>query len=283
MTQPQPPAGQSHPRAGLLHPCTAQLHPRAEPLRHPRAEPVEARLSGAVRPSTSLGRRACAIALAGALLAFAAPPVVALEEGAGEKKAIDACDKRLCTIVQRKDPTGEDLKCALTKTWARSTLKEGDQRDVKWTFGDARCSVQLNLSRAKIVEALTGDRVKLWVPAHTANCIVEEDGKVQNVTATVAPKITFEHGKAKKIWINLLKVQGPAAIKATLHAGAHLNDTWGIIHRPLLKSVNGYINKHCPKYHPLTHAVASPPAKPKPPAAKAGEPAQPAAPKKEGG
>lgn len=280
MNQPQPPAGQSHPGSGLL-----LLHPYAAQLRS-RAEPVAARPSGAARPSTSSGRRACAVALAGALLAvaaFAAPPVVALEEGAGEKKAIDACDKRLCTIVQRKDPAGEDLKCALTKTWARSTLKEGDQRDVKWTFGDARCSVQLNLSRAKIVEALTGDRVKLWVPAHTADCIVEEDGKVQNVTATVAPKILFENGKAKKIWINLLKVEGPAAIKATLHAGAQLNDTWGIIHRPLLKSVNGYINKHCPKYHPLTHAVASPPAKPKPPAAKAGEPAQPAAPKKEGG
>ncbi len=280
MNQPQPPAGQSHPGSGLL-----LLHPYAAQLRS-RAEPVAARPSGAARPSTSSGRRACAVALAGALLAvaaFAAPPVVALEEGAGEKKAIDACDKRLCTIVQRKDPAGEDLKCALTKTWARSTLKEGDQRDVKWTFGDARCSVQLNLSRAKIVEALTGDRVKLWVPAHTADCIVEEDGKVQNVTATVAPKILFENGKAKKIWINLLKVEGPAAIKATLHAGAQLNDTWGIIHRPLLKSVNGYINKHCPKYHPLTHAAASPPAKPKPPAAKAGEPAQPAAPKKEGG
>src|SRR5262245_53239723 len=227
MNQSQPPAGQSHPRGGLLHPCAEQLgsraaaklrsraeqlHPRAEQLQHraeqphpraeqlhpraeqihPRAEPVEARLWGAACPSTSLERRACAVALAGALLAlaaFAAPPVVALEEGAGEKKAIDACDKRLCTIVQRKDPTGDDLKCALTKTWARSTLKEGDQRDVKWTFGDARCSVQLNLSRAKIVEALTGERVKLWIPAHTANCIVEEDGKVQNVTATVAPKI----------------------------------------------------------------------------------------------
>ena len=219
------------------------------------------------------------LALAASSCALAAHPALALEEQAGEAKAIEACDKRLCTIVQRKDPNGEDLKCALTKTWARSTLKEGDQRDVKWAFGDARCSVQLDISRVKIVEALTGNKVKLWIPAHTANCIVEQDGKIQNVTATVAPKIVFENGKATKIWINLRNVDGPAGIKATLQAGAQLNDTWGIIHRALLKSVNGYINKHCPKYHPLTASVASPPFKPVPakPAAKTSQPAPPAA------
>jgi hypothetical protein len=216
---------------------------------------------------------------------------VALEEQAGEKKAIDACDKRLCTIVQRKDPAGDDLKCVLTKTWARSTLKEADQRTVQWMFGDARCSVQLSISRGRIVEALSGGKVKFWVPPHTANCIVEQDGRVEKVTATVAPKIVFENGKAIKAWINLLKVEGPAGIKATLEAAAQLNDTWGLIHRPILKSINGYINKHCPKYHPLTQAAASTPAKAKPPAAKSepkpaaksGEPAQPAAPRKEGG
>lgn len=244
----------------------------------PRAELVEARPAREGRPSTGSGRRSCAAwrLLAGAIagaIALSAVPVSALEEQAGEKKAIEACDKRLCTIVQRKDPAGEDIKCALTKTWAKSTLKEADQRDVQWLFGDARCSVQLNLSRGKIVEALTGDRVKFWIPPHTAHCIVEQDGKLQKVTATVAPKIVFENGKATKVWINLINVEGPAAIKATLHAGAQLNDTWGLIHRALLKSVNGYVNKHCPKYHPMTQAAAQAPAKPKPPAAK------PAAPK----
>lgn len=223
------------------------------------------------------------LALAFPTCALPLTPASALEEQAGEKQAIEACDKRLCTIVQRKEAAGDDLKCALTKTWARSTLKEADQRNVQWTFGDARCSVQLNISRGKIVEALTGAKVKFWVPAHTANCIVEQDGKVQTLTATVAPKIVFENGRATKVWINLLKVEGPSGIKATLQTAAQLNDSIGLFHRAMLKSVNGYINKHCPKYHPLTQAAAPSPAKPAKPAAKSSEPAQPAASKKDGG
>ena len=215
-----------------------------------------------------------AIAALGCVLSVS--PLSALEEGAGEAKAIDACDKRLCSMVQGKDPKGEDLKCALTKTWAKSTIKEGDQRDVKWSFGDARCTVQVNISRQAIIAAMNGGASKLWVPSHTANCIVEQDGQVKTITATVAPKIVFKAGKAEKIWINLLKVEGPTGITATLSTAAQLSDTIGIFHRAMLKSVNGYIYKHCPKYYPQTQAASVAPAKPA--AAKPKKAAEPAPP-----
>jgi hypothetical protein len=225
----------------------------------------------------SLSRLSCLVILLFGSALFIAP-VAALEEGAGEAKAIDACDKRLCTILQGKDPKGEDLKCNLTKTWAKSTLKEADQRQVKWTFGDARCSVQINLGRATIVQAISAAEGKLWVPPHTAKCIVEQDGEVKTITATVAPKIVFKDGKAEKVWINLLKLEGPGGITTTLSTAAQLNDTIGLFHRSMLKSINGYINKHCPKYHPLSHTAAAAPKAPKaatqpapPPAKKAPE------------
>jgi hypothetical protein len=221
-----------------------------------------------------------------AALSYLLPPspANALEEGAGEAKAIDACDQRLCTLLQRKDPKGEDLKCTLTKTWAKSTIKEADQRDVKWGFGDARCTVQINVSRGAIVAALSDGEAKLWIAPHTANCVVEQDGHVKTVTATVAPKIIFKDGKANKIWINLLKIEGPSNIKTTLSTAAQLNDSIGIFHRSMLKSVNGYIYKHCPKYYPQTQAVTAAPAKPAPAKpAKEGEPAQSATSKKQGG
>jgi len=214
---------------------------------------------------------------------FASSPVHALEEGSGEAKAIDACDKRLCDILQQKNPKGEDLKCSLTKTFARSTIKEGDQSSVKWMFGDARCTVHIDISRATIVAALSGPENKFWVPSHTANCIVEQDGQIKTVTATLAPKIVFKDGKAEKVWVNLLNVEGPTGIKATLSTAAQLNDTIGLFHRALLKSVNGYIYKHCPKYHPLTQAAVAPPAKPSPAkSAKSGNPAPAVAAKKQG-
>ena len=226
--------------------------------------------------SSSLPLSLAALGLAALGCVFQASAARALEEGAGEAKAIDACDKRLCTILQQKNPRGDDLKCALTKTWAKSSLK-GD-RTVGWGFGDARCTVQIDISRARIVATVTDKETKFAVPAHTAHCIVEQDGEVKTVKATLAPKIVFKGGKAEKIWINLLHVEGPTAIKATMTTAAQLNDTIGLFHRNMLKAVNGYIHKHCPKDYPLTQSATVSPAKPPPV-----KPVPPAAPKKQEG
>ena len=194
--------------------------------------------------------------------ALSAPAALALEEQKGEAQALDACDERLCRMLQQKTPTGEDLKCVLTKTWGRSTIKEADRTELTWGFGDARCSIELNVSRAVIVAAVTSSKpFKLWVPPHTANCVVEQDGQLKPVRATVAPKIVFKDGRAEKIWINLMHIDGPSSITGWLSAGAQLTDSVGIFHHSMLKSVNGYIYKHCPKYYPLTAAKAAPKAK----------------------
>ena len=177
--------------------------------------------------SSRLPLSLAALGLAALGCVFPASAARALEEGAGEAKAIDACDKRLCTILQQKNPSGEDLKCLLTKTWAKSSLK-GD-RSVGWGFGDARCTVQIDISRARIVATVIDKDTKFAVPAHTAHCIVEQDGELKTVKATLAPKIVFKGGKAENIWINLLHVEGPAAIKATMTTAAQPQRH----HRPL--------------------------------------------------
>lgn len=206
-----------------------------------------------------LAGRVLVVATAGiALLAIArtVSPARALEEQKGEAQAIDACDKRLCAILQQKSLAGEDLKCALTKTWARSTLKEADQPQITWGFGDARCSIVLDIGRASLVEAMTSTKThKFWVPPHTASCIIEQDGQAKPLKATVAPKIAFKDGKAEKIWINLLHIEGSTGLKGWLSAAAQLTDSVGIFHRSMIKSVNGYIYRHCPKYYPQAQAA----------------------------
>lgn len=201
-----------------------------------------------------------AAAIAGVL---AAPPARALEEQKGEAQAIDACDRRLCGILLQKNPAGEDLKCALTKTWARSTLKEGDRKEMTWGFGDARCSIVLNVSRAAIVAAVTSGKThKFWMPPHTATCVVEEDGQLKPLKATLEPKIEFKDGKAEKIWINLRQIEGSASIAGWLSAAAHLTDKVGIFHHQMIKSVNRYIFRECPEKYPQSQA-AKPAAKKK--------------------
>jgi hypothetical protein len=184
-------------------------------------------------------------AVAAALLG--AHAAMALEEQKGEVAAIKDCDKRLCAILLEKNPKGPDLKCALTKTWDRSKIKQADSQQLSWGFGDARCSVDLTLSREALVTAMTADRITVRVPSHTANCIVEQDGKPEKVTAVLAPKIEFQNGRAEKIWLRLKSVDGPTSISLTVRTAAQLADKLGLFHRQMIKGVNRYIERHCPK------------------------------------
>jgi hypothetical protein len=221
-------------------------------------------MTDATRPRRVVRLRAAAVAI-GVLgagvpaLVLSGSAALALEEQKGEAAAIEACDKRLCAILVGKSPQGPDLKCALTKTWARSTIKEADSRQVSWGFGDARCSVDINLSRAKLVEAMTAERTTFHTGRLTANCVVEQDGQLEKVTAVVAPKIEFRDGKAEKVWVRLKSVDGPASVTLTLQTAAQLADTFGLFHRQMIKNINRYIDRHCPK----TLNVAGRPAKAK--------------------
>jgi hypothetical protein len=193
-----------------------------------------------------------------AALALTGAAARALEEQRGEEAAIKACDQRLCSILVHKNAKGEDLKCTLTKTWAKSKIKEADTHKLSWGYGDARCSVDINLSRAVLVEVMTGERTKLYVPKHTANCVVEQDGKLEKVTAELAPKIYFKDGKVEKIWVNLKSVEGPASIRFTLQTAAQLADTLGLFHRHMVRSMNKYIERHCPATQATAASVPPP-------------------------
>ena len=184
--------------------------------------------------------------------------VNALEPESGEAAAILDCERRLCTLLQQRDAKGEDLTCALSKTWVRNLIKSADQPTVKWGFGDARCSIRIHISRTQVAEALAarGTDYKLWIPPHTATCLVEIDGQARTVTATLAPKLILKDGRVEKIWVNLTNLEGPTAVKATLWTAARLADNVGIFQRPLIKSVNRFISTTCPKKYPLAAASA---------------------------
>ena len=191
-------------------------------------------------------RRLAALPPVALALALLPPPGAhALEEGAGEKKALDACDRRLCAMLVEKNPRGEDLKCSLTKTWEKATIKSAETHTTKWGFGDARCTVQLNIPRAELIAALSSPEYKLKAPPHTVDCLIEEEGGAKPIKATLAPKIEFKNGKAEKVRINLQKIDGPFAITGMLSAAAALEDRIGLFHRSMVKSVNRYIEKHC--------------------------------------
>src|SRR5215510_14436627 len=210
----------------------------------------------------------CVGSLCAALLVnlLAITPPRALEPVPQEAKLLEDCDRRLCTILLKKEVKGDDLKRDLTNTWARSTIKGADSPGLTWGFGDARCLVHLHITRALLITALTAKAYKLWVPPHTAECVVEQSGQMRTIKATLAPKIEFKNGHVEKIWINLQGMEGTSSITGLLSAGATLIDSTGLFHSQMIKEANKYIYAQCPKNYPEVLAESSPKVKPKKPA-----------------
>jgi hypothetical protein len=204
--------------------------------------------------ATVLGAAWCGAA---AVLSLATP-AAAIDDPPGDWDALKACEKRVCTMILSREAKGEDLSCQLAKTWAKSTLDGSESKLVKWGYGDARCTARLEMSRAEVVAALTEPKFKLDIPEHHVKCEVESDGKVSPVDVKLAPRIEFKAGKAHKIWINLKEVTGPTAIKGTVWAAAKLEDSLGIFHKSMVKSVNRFVHKQCAeRYDPAVAAAVA--------------------------
>ena len=113
--------------------------------------------------------------------------------------------------------------------------------------GAANCEVDLVVPRQIIVGALSAAEIKVTLPDHTVNCEVEREGSIDKARITLAPIIEFKGGKAKKIWVNVTDIKAPGMIKGVVWSAAQLQDSVGIFHRRMVKSVNKFIAEQCPK------------------------------------
>jgi hypothetical protein len=208
-----------------------------------------------LRANRSAWRTVCGALI---VLAVTAGPGRALDEPSGELAALKACEKTLCSMIMDKKPVGADFKCDAQKTWAKSTLEGGESKGVSWGFGDAQCKTNIKLARADIIAALTKPKHNVRLPAQQVNCVLERDGEIKPVVIKLAPKLTFKDGKADKVWINLESIEGPADVKSTIWTAAKLEDSIGIFHRPMIKSINKFLFTQCPKrYGPGAVAAAA--------------------------
>ena len=186
--------------------------------------------------------------LAVVTLSVIAAPAFALEEIANEKEMLKDCEKRLCGMVTKKEATGADLTCALTKTWAKDKIKEGiEKKKISWSLGDARCAVDLAVPRATIVDAVSKPAHTLEFAKHTIKCQVEREKEVTPINVTLQPKIEFKGGKAVKAYLGLKEIDAPAVVKGAIWTVATLEDTVGVFHGDIIAEVNEFISSKCPK------------------------------------
>lgn len=183
-----------------------------------------------------------------AVLATGTGRALALEEAKDEKDKLKACEVSLCSLVTKKAPSAGDFTCSLSKTWSKDKVKEGAAAGkVSWGFGDARCSVDMKLPRAGMVDALKNAESTLQFPEHTVTCLIEREKDVTHVNLKLAPKIVFKNGKAVTAWVNLKDVEGPSTMRGLALSVAKLEDGLGIFHKSLIKAINHQLLEKCPK------------------------------------
>lgn len=198
---------------------------------------------------TRLRVRHLAVAVLGlAAAAATAVPASALNTPGDEKKKLRACEKKLCNIILKKQATGEDLRCSIGRTWQKSKIVKGvRQKRITWTFGDARCTVDVKMSRAEIIAALSKSKHDVVLDRHTINCQVERSEGITDVKIDMAPKLAFKNGRAEKAWLNVSKIDAPTIIKGALWTVTKLEDNVGLFHAEMIEEINEFVHEKCAK------------------------------------
>lgn len=177
-------------------------------------------------------------------------PLSALEAKKEESSKLSACEEKLCRQILDKAPQRGRLKCDLGKTWGKKDINKGaESKSISWGFGDAQCSVELNIKRQHIINALTAPKYQFTARSHQVKCDVETGDGVKPLTATLAPKLRFEGGKAKKVWVQLKDIDGPEPLSSFVWTTAKLEDSLGIFHSEMIKQINKFVYRKCERQY----------------------------------
>ncbi len=182
-----------------------------------------------------------------ALFAAATLASAALADSDADKATLDKCAKDLCDIIAAKNAKGPDLACDLTKTWDKDKIQKGaDQKHLSWGLGSAKCSVKVSAKRAAIVAAMAAPESAFKFDRQSVACEIGADK--YPVSATMAPELKFKSGTATAVSLNMKDIHGAALIKGVVWTAATLESTFGILQGDLVREVNRFITRECPKF-----------------------------------
>lgn len=185
-----------------------------------------------------------------AMLAFAgfSSVGVALEETDKERDQLKACEKQICEIFVKKEASGADYACRLTKTWNKAKIQEGvEKKKLSWGFGSAQCVAEIGVKRAQILEAMSKPSHTIELEPQTVKCQVEREKDTLDVNVTMQPKFQFKDGKAEKAWLNVKNIEAPTVIRGAIWTVAQAEEYFGLFHGEMISEINEFIGQKCPK------------------------------------
>ncbi len=196
-----------------------------------------------------MSRVSARIVVALAALAISATVSGAVSaQDATEKERLKKCEIDICTILAEKTKDGADLNCDLAKTWVKEDIsKEAEEKKLSWGLGDAKCSLNVKIARANIVSAVTDTDYTLTIPPQKVVCEVEQGGSKYPINLALGPVVKFKGGEAIEASLGVSDIEAAAAIKAAIWTAAKMEENFGIFHKDILKDINKFITKKCPK------------------------------------
>jgi hypothetical protein len=183
---------------------------------------------------------------AAALGVIAALTGTALADIESEKAQIAKCGKDLCAMMASKDAKGPDLTCDLTKTWDKDEIQKGaDQKKISWGLGSAKCTAKVAVKRAAVVAAVSAPENTFKLEKQSFACEIGEEK--YKVSASMAPELKFKDGATTAVSLNMTDIQGATLIKGVVWTAAALEKNFGILQGDMIREVNRFIKKECPK------------------------------------
>lgn len=164
-----------------------------------------------------------------------------------DAERLQQCHRDLCAIIKAPTPqTGRPLQCDLAVTWYKETIERAARsRRLAWPFGDARCTLKLDVERAILARAITDRSNTLKLPPQAANCEVNFRGTLYPMTVTMAPEIVFRNGRAVSVALGVQKIDSNPVLKGVIWSAAKLEQNFGLLQRDFVSGVNRYIERTC--------------------------------------
>lgn len=164
-----------------------------------------------------------------------------------EKEARKACKINVCSAFHSKDTAGGNVACHVVKSWRKEALvKLVGKLKVNWPYGAVHCSTDISLRRADLSKALSEAKAEVTFEKHTVACTIaaEKSGETE-FKFELAPKMTFENGKATKAQANWGKIEAPTLIKSALWTATAADNTINVLSGAIVDEVNVFLGKRC--------------------------------------
>jgi len=179
--------------------------------------------------------------------ANAADTRVLTPEEKAEKEGRKACKIKLCDIIATKNPVGDDVSCDIAMTFREADLVKMLGGKITWPWGKASCNAKLEMKREALAKAMSERNADIAMTTQKVTCTLaqKEKGEPYVVDISVAPKVTFENGKAVVGTINWGDASAPLLIYPVIYAGTGIDNSTNVLGPELVRMVNTFSTKKC--------------------------------------